>query len=51
MEDNSPGEFSPSPPTWHPLNDESFDGGQRDDTYTAEDYYLVFQQLYGSWKI
>jgi len=50
MEDNSLGEFSPSPPTCHPLNNESFDGGKRDDTDTAEDYYLGFQQQCGSWK-
>ena len=51
MEDNSLGEFSPSPTTWHSLNDKSFDEGKTDDTYTGEDYYLVFQQLCGSWKI
>lgn len=51
MEDNSLGELSLTPPIWHPLNDESFDGGKRHGTYTAEDYYLFFQQLCGSWKI
>lgn len=42
MEDNSLGELSLTPPIWHPLNDESFDGGKRHGTYTAEDYYLFF---------
>lgn len=50
MEKKSLGEFSPSPPTWHQLSSESF-VEEKGDSYTAEDYYLSFQQLCGSWKI